>query len=81
MSVNGPRVMQRGPIHVLDEGTYRAVIRDGVPMIEREVTASAVRAVLVPVSNELLAKISAEWSEPVQFRIEDGEFVFRKLDV
>ena len=70
----------RGPVHELDAGRYRAVIRDGVPMIERDDTAGAVTAVYVPVSPPLLAEISVEWSDPLRFRIEDGEFVFRRDD-
>jgi hypothetical protein len=56
------------------------VIRDGVPMIERETTVGAVREVLVPVSVELLNEISDDWTEPLHFRIENGEFVFRRAE-
>lgn len=69
----------RGPIHDLDAGLYRAVIRDGVPVIERDTTAGAVRQVLVPCSPEIVAELSADWSQPVQWRIENGEFVFRTV--
>jgi hypothetical protein len=72
-------VTQRGPIHDLDAGLYRAVIRDGVPVIERETTAAAVRQILVPCSPEIVAEMSADWSQPVQWRIENGEFVFRTV--
>ncbi len=71
---------ERGPIHELDAGHYRAVIRNGVPRIQREDTASAVTAILVPCSPEVVAELTAEWSNPAQFRIEDGEFVFRTVD-
>jgi hypothetical protein len=37
----------RGPVHWVDAGSYRAVIRDGVPMIERESTGGAVLEVEV----------------------------------
>lgn len=37
--------LTRGPEHQLDAGDYRAVIRDGVPMIERTDTVGAVLAV------------------------------------
>lgn len=69
----------RGPIHELDAGTYRAVIRDGVPVIERDDLVGAVRAVLIPVSREMLRELSSEWTEPLHFRIENGEFVFRRM--
>ena len=68
----------RGPIHDLDAGTYRAIVRDGVPMIERDDLSGAVRAVLIPVSGEMLRELSSEWTEPLHFRIEDGQFVFRR---
>ena len=71
----------RGPVHDLDAGRYRAVIRDGVPRIEREDTTGAVTAILVPCSPEIVASLSRSWSEPVQWRIEDGEFVFRRVEV
>lgn len=70
---------QRGPIHDLDAGLYRAVIRDGVPMVERESSGAAVKQILVPCSLELVAELSGDWSRPVQWRIEDGEFVFRTV--
>lgn len=70
----------RGPIHELDAGLYRAVVTDGVPRIERETTAGAVTAILVPCSPEIAMEMSADWSEPVQWRIEDGMFVFRYVD-
>lgn len=71
---------ERGPIQKLDAGTYRAVVgQNGVPTIEREDTSSAVHAVLVPCSPEIVEAMSKDWSEPVQWRIEDGEFVFRTV--
>ena len=69
----------RGPVHDLDAGRYRALVREGVPVIERADTAGAVRAVLVPCSPQIVAELSADWSEPVQWRIEDGLFVFRTV--
>lgn len=32
---------------------------------------------VIPVAPEIEQKMSAEWSEPLQFRIVGGEFVFR----
>jgi hypothetical protein len=32
----------RGPVHVLDAGRYFAVVREGIPMIERADTTGAV---------------------------------------
>jgi hypothetical protein len=69
----------RGLIHELDAGRYRAVIREGVPVIEREDTAGAVWQVLVPISLDLLEGLTATWSEPVQFKIEDGRLTFRRI--
>lgn len=48
-------------------------------MIEREDTAGAVTSVLIPCSPEIVAELSADWSEPVQWRVENGEFVFRTV--
>lgn len=74
-------VDRRGPVHELDAGLYQAVIRDGVPMIERDNTASAVLAVFVPVSPPLLSEIRSDWSRPLQFMVDErGLFVFREVD-
>lgn len=70
----------RGPIIDLDAGRYRAVIRDGVPLIEREDDEFAAPGVLVRCSPEVYASLSDEWSGPVVWRIEDGEFVFATVD-
>lgn len=70
----------RGTIHELDAGRYRAVIRHGVPAIEREDTAGAVAAVQIPCSPEVVTELTASWSPPVQLRIEDGELVLRRVE-
>lgn len=70
----------RGLVHEVDAGLYRAVVRDGMPVIEREDAAGAVTGVVVRCSSEVVRTLGAAWSPPVVCRIEDGEFVFATVD-